>query len=118
MGPLIDTLSSLLDTDCVKLAVDLSGVVSVTSAGIRGLVVPAMLIASAGGSMLLCGAAPPIEGFLHSRVYTSLLKFRPTITEALIEFLPGREEESRFQNLDKVQTQGGRWRAKPVPEHF
>lgn len=87
-GSLYDALVEAVADAQADLVIDLAGVVRLSSAGMRGLVVAAKLQQSAGRAMRLCGTTPAIESFLRGRGYDHLLRFEPTIEHAIKALSP------------------------------
>ena len=87
-GSFYDALVEAVGDTQADLVIDLTGVVRLTSAGMRGLVVVAKLQQSAGRSMRLCCATPAIESFLRGRGYDHLLRFEPTVEDAIKALSP------------------------------
>ena len=82
-GYLYDVLVDSTGKGNTKLIVDLSGVQSMTRAGVRGLVVAARRLAPPRGGMRICGADPSIEALLQGLGHNHLLKCDPTIQASM-----------------------------------
>ena len=91
-GSFYDALVEAVGDAQADLVIDLTGVVRLTSAGMRGLVVAAKLQQSAGRAIRLCGATAAIKTFLRGRGYDHLLKFEPTIEDAIKALTPAHGE--------------------------
>jgi anti-anti-sigma factor len=91
-GSFHDALVEAVGDAQADLVIDLTGVVLLTSAGMRGLVVAAKLQQSAGHAVRLCGASPAIRSFLRGRGYDHLLRFEPTVEDAIKALSPAHGE--------------------------
>ncbi len=87
-----DALVEAVEDAQADLVIDLTGVVRLTSAGLRGLVVAAKLQQSAGHAIRLCGMTAAIKKFLRGRGYDHLLKFEPTVEDAIKALSPAHGE--------------------------
>lgn len=91
-GSFYDALVEAVRDAQADLVIDLTGVVRLNSAGLRGLVVAAKLQQSAGHAERLCGASPTILSFLRGRGYDHLLRFEPTVEDAIKALSPAHGE--------------------------
>jgi len=91
-GQLSDALVRCIAEGAKKLIVDLSGVHIMTRAGVRGLIVAAMLMDTAQGEMRICGALSSVDAFLRSRGFTYLLTCDASLQASLAELRGERRE--------------------------
>ena len=91
-GSFYDALVEAVGDAQADLVIDLTGVVRLTSAGMRGLVVAAKLQQSAGHAIRICGATAAIKWFLRGRGYNHLLRFEPTVEDAIKTLSPANGE--------------------------
>lgn len=91
-GSFYDALVEAVGDAQADLVIDLTGVVLLTSAGLRGLVVVAKLQQSAGRAIRLCGVTAAIKTFLRGRGYDHLLRFEPTVEDAIKALSPAHGE--------------------------
>ncbi len=82
-GSFYDALVEAVGDAHADLIIDLAWVARLTSAGMRGLVVAAKLQQSAGHTIRICGATAAIMKFLRGRGYDHLLRFEPTVEDAI-----------------------------------
>ena len=87
-GSFYDALVEAVGDAQADLVIDLTGVVRLTSAGLRGLVVATKLQQSARHAVRLCGASPAIQSFLRGRGYDHLLSFEETVEDAIKALSP------------------------------
>lgn len=87
-GSFYDALVEAVGDAQADLVIDLTGVVRLTSAGLRGLVVAAKLQQSAGHAVRICGATAAIKTFLRGRGYDNLLRFEPTVEGSIKALSP------------------------------
>lgn len=92
-GSFYDALVEAVGDAHADLIIDLAGVARLTSAGMRGLVVAAKLQQSAGHAIRLCGASAAIKKFLRGRGYNHLLRFEPTVEDAIKALSPEHCED-------------------------
>ena len=91
-GSFYDALVEAVGGARADLVIDLTGVVRLTSAGMRGLVVAAKLQQSAGRAIRLCGVTAGIKTFLRGRGSDHLLRFEPTVEDAIKALSPPHGE--------------------------
>lgn len=105
-GSFYDALVEAVGDAHADLVIDLSGVVRLTSAGMGGLVVAAKLQQAAGHSIRLCGMSSTIKKFLSGRGHDHLLRFEPTLEDAIKVLSPahGEGEATMAQGMVSVRT--------------
>ncbi|WP_417408932.1 STAS domain-containing protein [Hoeflea sp.] len=105
-GSFYDALVEAVGDAHADLVIDLSGVVRLTSAGMGGLVVAAKLQQAAGHAIRLCGMSSTIKKFLSGRGHDHLLRFEPTLENAIQVLSPahGEGEAAEVQGMDGART--------------
>ncbi len=101
-GSFYDALIEAVGNAQADLVIDLTRVVHLTSAGMRGLVVVAKLQQSAGRAIRLCGVTAAIKTFLRGRGYDYLLRFEPTVEDAIKALSPAHGERVAVMAQDVV----------------
>lgn len=100
-GKLYDVLIDIVRDRRAKLIVDLSGVQSMTRAGVRGLVVAAKLLKPGKGKMRICGANRATEDMLRGLGLDHLLNYDPTIEASLAALFPQANGPGVFPSMGR-----------------
>jgi anti-sigma B factor antagonist len=93
-GSFYDALVEAVGDAQADLVIDLTAIARLTSAGMRGLVVAAKLQQSAGHAIRICCATAAIKKFLRGRGYDNLLRFEPTVEDAIKALSPAHGERA------------------------
>jgi anti-anti-sigma regulatory factor len=88
-------------TELTELVVDMSGVIRITRAGARGLIVAARLMEEGHGAMRICRARRSVVAALCSFGFNHLLKFDPTLEQSIAALA---EDQPRTRRSKTVST--------------
>ena len=85
-GGLTDLLLENIDSQHVRLVVDLGGVDFMSSAGLRAIMTSLKESRKHGGDLRLAAAQPGVEKILKLSGFTSILKSYSTLDQAVLSF--------------------------------
>jgi anti-anti-sigma factor len=81
-----EELLGLIANAEIRLVLDCSQLVCITSAGLRAVLLAAKKLKNMNGSIVLCGLNHAVWTVFEAAGFTRILSIRPTIEEALAEF--------------------------------
>ncbi len=84
-GQLCNALVKIVANGATKVIADLSGVVRVTRAGVRALIIAAKLLQARRGALRSCAARPLVEAGLRGFGIRHLLRCDPTFEASMSE---------------------------------
>jgi anti-sigma B factor antagonist len=85
-GELTDLLLENIDSQHIRLVVDLGGVDFMSSAGLRAIMTSLKESRKHGGDLRLAAAQPGVEKILKMSGFTSILKSYSTLDQAVSSF--------------------------------